>query len=284
MDSKEGIVQVAPVDAQAAGLLDPSLPQSGMEDAAMADHPREQAGGPVGSPTSPGENPRQESCCLYIRVLRDSDVVLEQDRKVPDYCWNTSICKDICEARTRVLPGTFSVDLLSDTEFLVYKLPKTGRGMSETESALFADFIGGNYLWAGVPADVFVTPRTIQQARRDKAKTREYRRRITVEQLAAAQARLWDLDLAAHRQRELRENPVGHGRGMIRRADKYLAQQHGKEPPRASGLVSAPPMLPDRTTMPDDYLSAREPSEFEYDSEETDPGEIEDGPEEDDTP
>ena len=34
--------------------------------------------------------------------------------------------------------------------------------------------------------------------------------------------------------------------------------------------------------MPDDYLSAWEPSEFEYDSEETDPGEPEDDPEEDD--
>ena len=34
--------------------------------------------------------------------------------------------------------------------------------------------------------------------------------------------------------------------------------------------------------MPDDYLSAREPLEFEYDSEETDPGEPEDDPEEDD--
>ena len=53
-------------------------------------------------------------------------MVLEQDHKVPDNCWNAGISKDICEARTRVLPGTFSVDLLSDTEFLVYKLPKTG--------------------------------------------------------------------------------------------------------------------------------------------------------------
>ena len=86
MDSKEGIEQVAPVDAWAVGLLDPSLLQSGMDDATMADPPREWAGGPVRSPTSPGENPRRESCCLYIRVLRDSDVVLEQDRKVPDYC------------------------------------------------------------------------------------------------------------------------------------------------------------------------------------------------------
>ena len=129
--------------------------------------------------------------------------------------------------------------------------------MSENELALFVDFIGGNYLWAGVPADVFVTPQTIQQVRRDKAKTREYCRRITVERLAAAQARLWDLDLAARKQKELRENPVGHGRGIIRRVDKYLAQQHGKESPQASGLVPVPPpMLPDRTAMLDDYLSA----------------------------
>ena len=282
MDSKEGIEQVAPVNAQAAGLLDPLLLRSGMNDAVTADPPRQQAGGPVGSPTSLGENPRWESCCLYIRVLRDSKVVLEQDRKMPDYCWNAGICKDICEARTRVLPGTFSVDLLSDTEFLLYKLPKTGRGMSETESALFTDLIMGSYLWAGVPADVFVTPRTIQQARRDKAKTHEYRHRITVERLAATQTRLRDLDLAAHKKRELRENLVGRGRGMVRRVDKYLAQQHGKEQSLALGLVSAPPVFPDRTAMPDDYLSAQEPSEFEYDSEETDPREPEDDPEEDD--
>ena len=181
MDSKEGIAQVAPTDARAAGLLDPSLLRPGMDEAAMADLPRQWAGGQVGSPTSPDENSRWVSCCLYIRVLRDSDVVLEQDCKVLDYCWNAAICKDICEAQTRVLPGAFSVNLLSDTEFLVFKLPKTGRGMSEQESALFADLIAGSYLWAGVPADVFVTPRTTQQARRDKAKTREYRRRITVE-------------------------------------------------------------------------------------------------------
>ena len=231
MDSKEGIEKVTPVNAWAAGLLDPSLLQSGADDATTADLPRERVGSPVGSPTSLGETPRRESYCLYIRVLQDSDVVLEQDRKVPDYCWNASISKDICEAQTRVLLGTFSMDLLSDTEFLVYKLPKTGRGMSEAESTLFADFITGSYLWAGVPADVFVTPQTTQQVRRDKAKTQEYRRRIMVERLAAAQAQLQDLDLAAQKWRELKENLVGQGRGMICWADKYLAQQHGKELP-----------------------------------------------------
>ena len=72
----------------------------------------------------PDETPRQESYCLYVRVLRDSDAILEQDRKVPEYCWNARISKDISEAWTGVVPGTFFVDLLSDTEFLVYRLPK----------------------------------------------------------------------------------------------------------------------------------------------------------------
>ena len=126
MDSKEGIEKVAPVNARAAGLLDPSLLQLETDDAATADPPKEWAGSPVRSLTLPDETRRWESYCLYVRVLRDSDVILEQDRKVPEYCWNAGISKDICEAWTRVLLGTFSVDLLSDMEFLVYKLPKTG--------------------------------------------------------------------------------------------------------------------------------------------------------------
>ena len=126
MDSKEGIEKVAPVHAQAVGLLDPSLLWSGMDDAAMADPPKEQASSLVRSLTLPDETPRRESYCLYVRVLRDSDGVLEQDHKVLEYCWNAGTSKDICEARTKVLPGTFSMDLLSDMEFLVYKLPKMG--------------------------------------------------------------------------------------------------------------------------------------------------------------
>ena len=41
------------------------------------------------------------------------------------------------------------------------------------------------------------------------------------------------------------------------------------------------PMFPDWTATPDDYHSAWEPSEFKYDSEETDPEEPEDDPEAD---
>ena len=246
MDSKEGIEKVAPADAQAAGLLDPSFLRPGTHDATTADPPRERAGSPTGSCALPDEHSRWESNCLYIRVLRDSDAILEQDRKVPEYCWNAGISKDICEARTGVVLGTFSVDLLSDTEFLVYHVPKMTRGMSNREARCYADLITGSYLWAGSPATVFVTKRTTQEARRDKVKTREYCRKITIQQLATAQARIKDLEMVTQKCQERAANPVARGRGMIRRADKYLAQQHGKEPERILGNVPILPAFSDR--------------------------------------
>ena len=42
------------------------------------------------------------------------------------------------------------------------------------------------------------------------------------------------------------------------------------------------PILPERAATPDDYHSAREPSEFEYNTEETDPEDPEDDPDDDD--
>ena len=282
MDSKEGIEKVAPVDAQAAGLLDPSFLRPGTHNAATADLPRERAGSSTGSCALPDEHSRWESNCLYVRILRDSDAILEQDRKVLEYCWNASISRDICEAQTGVVPGTFSVDLLSDTEFLVYRVPKMTRGMSDHEARYYADLITGSYLWAGSPATVYVTKRTTQEARSDKVKTREYRRKITVQWLAAAPVRLKDLEMVAKKRKERVANPVVRCRGMIRMADKYMAQQHGKEPERIPGNVPVLPAFPDWAATPDDYHSAREPSESEYNTEEMDPEEDGDDVEGDD--
>ena len=69
---------------------------------------------------------------------------------------------------------------------------------------------------------------------------------------------------------------------MICQVDKYLAQQHGREPSQAPGPGPILPVFPDRTATLDDYHSAHEPLEFEYDSKETDPKEPGDDPEEDD--
>ena len=113
--------------------------------------------------------------------------------------------------------------------------------MSDHEARCYADLIMGSYLWAGSLATVFVTKRTTQEARRDKVKTREYHQKITVQQLATAQARLKDLEMVTQKCQEHTVNPVARGRGMIRRADKYLAQRYGKEPEWIPGMA---PILP----------------------------------------
>ena len=69
---------------------------------------------------------------------------------------------------------------------------------------------------------------------------------------------------------------------MICRADKYLAQWYGREPEQIPGTVPVLPAFPDRPATLDDYHSAREPSELEYDTEEIDPEEDRDDVEGDD--
>ena len=68
---------------------------------------------------------------------------------------------------------------------------------------------------------------------------------------------------------------------MIHRADKYLAQQHGRELEQTPGPALTLPVFSCQTTSLDDYHSAQEPSESKYDSGGTDPDELEDKPEED---
>ena len=116
--------------------------------------------------------------------------------------------------------------------------------MTWAETVLFINLIRGGYLWGSVPAEVFATQRTMPQAKRDKMKTHNYRCRITVDRLAAAQARLQDLDLAAQKRRQQKENPGSCGQGMIRRTDKYYAQKHGLEPERAPSPVPPLPVFP----------------------------------------
>ena len=70
--------------------------------------------------------------------------------------------------------------------------------------------------------------------------------------------------------------------GGIKLRRGNIVQRHGKELERIPGTVPILPAFPDRPATPNDYHSAREPSESEYDTEETDPEEDRDDVEGDD--
>ena len=107
--------------------------------------------------------------------------------------------------------------------------------MTYDDSGVFQDCIEGSYYWGGTHAIVDVARRTRPQAWRDRQKTRDYRRRATAEELASAEARLRQIDLAARKREDRKKNPPPRGRGMTRRADEAFAKQYVKTLGRNSG-------------------------------------------------
>ena len=63
----------------------------------------------------------QESYCLLVWVVKDALGLSERDIRVPTHAWDENIAADICESRIGCPPGTYKVQLLSDTKFLLRK-------------------------------------------------------------------------------------------------------------------------------------------------------------------
>ena len=73
---------------------------------------------------------RRESYCLFIQVQKEGDAIPKRDQWIDPLAWSEVICQNICENRLGAEPDTFSVQLLSDTEFLLYKGKKDGPRMT----------------------------------------------------------------------------------------------------------------------------------------------------------
>ena len=64
---------------------------------------------------------RRELYCLLVRVVKDALGLSEWDVRVSTHAWDENIAADICKSRIGCPPGTYKVQLLSDTEFLLRK-------------------------------------------------------------------------------------------------------------------------------------------------------------------
>ena len=84
--------------------------------------PRKAAGSPKKDSAIVPEGIRQrESYCLFVRVQKDGDAIPKREQRIDPEAWNETICRNICENWLNALPGTFNVQLLSETEFLLYE-------------------------------------------------------------------------------------------------------------------------------------------------------------------
>ena len=96
----------------------------------------------------------RESYCLLVRVVKDAIRLSKRDVRLPAHAWNEDIAVDICESQIGCPAGTYKVQLLSDTEFLLRKQPTSGPEMNWQDANAIIRLISGLFLWCGVPVSL----------------------------------------------------------------------------------------------------------------------------------
>ena len=198
-----------------------------------------------------------ESYCLLVRVIKDVLGLSERDIRVPAHAWDENIAADICESWIGCLPGTYKVQLLSDTEFLLRKRPTSGPEMNWQDANAVIRLIHGEFLWCGVPVSLAAGHRTKKEAKYDLDATFAYQHTRAQEWIALSKFRKdskWSVITP--------KEPLPLGQGMTRRADKHFAKKV------AGGTGLEQPDLHAAAKSPDGYHSAREPSDLDNDTEE----------------
>ena len=104
-------------------------------------------------------------------VTHNMDSVSVLDAKVPDYVWTEVIARDICTYWVEALPGTFTIELLSDTEFLIFQGPWSGPRMTWENTIPYIRILHDIHDWGSMEVTVVAGQRTMKQSKIDLANT-----------------------------------------------------------------------------------------------------------------
>ena len=200
---------------------------------------------------------RRESYCLLVWVVKDALRLSEQDIRVLTHAWDENIAADICESQIGCPPSTYKVQLLSDTEFLLRKRPTSGPEMNWQDANAMIRLVHGEFLWCGVPVSLAARHHTKEEAKYDLDATFAYWHTRAQEQIALSKFRK-----DSKRSVITPKEPQPRGRGMTHRADKHFAKRVARGPVQEWSALHA------SAGSPDGYHSAREPSDFDNDTEE----------------
>ena len=194
----------------------------------------------------------RETYCLLVLVTCNVDSVSALDLMVPAHVWTKLIAWDICTYRLWVPASMFSVELLSDTEFLLFQGPHSGRGMTWEKTLEYIQNLHGVTNWGGTEVTMVSGQCTMKQSKIDLAHTPEYYWAHTLEWMATAEG--WLRALAVDKTKS--PSPTLRGRGYIWWADQYFVQKFARSPALEPTLHTMKP------TSLQDFHSTWEPLEL----------------------
>ena len=164
---------------------------------------------------------------------------------------------DICESHIGCPAGTYKVQLLSDTEFLLRKRPTSGPEMNWHDTNAIIRLISGLFLWCQVPVSLAAGHHSKKVAKYDLDATFAYQHTRAQERTVLSKFRKDSKKSVISR-----KEPQPQGRGMTRRADKFFAKKI------AGGWEPEWPALRTAAGSLDGYHSVKETSDFDSDTEE----------------
>ena len=144
---------------------------------------------------------------------------------LPHYAWNETVIKDILGVDIQEISD---VIVLSPVEYMVYSGQcSRGQGFTQAEATEIARQIHDSHtLWIGCRVRMRCIPRTLQDAKVDLKAAKDYIRECTYGKLGTRSPMRRSGDVKeAHRQ-AISPWDTGRERGMVRRPDRYLADQY----------------------------------------------------------
>ena len=108
-------------------------------------------------------------------MVKDAVRLSERDVQLLAHAWNEDIAIDICESQIGCPAGTYKVQLLSDTEFLLRKQPTSSPEMNWQDANAIIRLISGLFLWCGVPVSLAAGHHSKREAKYDLDATFAYR-------------------------------------------------------------------------------------------------------------
>ena len=153
-----------------------------------------------------------------------TDVDRAGSHMLPHYAWNETIIKDILGAEIQEITD---VVILSPVECMVFSGQRSrGQGFTQTEATEIARQLhDSDTVGIGRHVRMRCAPRTLRNAKLDLKSAKDYIRECTYGKLGAYSPTRRSGNRDAHRQAFLPWQD-SRGRGMVRRSDRYLADQY----------------------------------------------------------
>ena len=174
---------------------------------------------------SPPDNTHKRDRYALLFGIQLTDVDRAGSHMLPHYAWNETVIKDMLGIDIQEISD---VIVLSPVECMVYSGQRSrGQGFTQVEATEIARQIHDSHtMWIGRHVRMRCVPRTLRDAKVDLKAAKDYIRECTYGKLGTRSPMRRSGDAKEAHHQAISPWDTGRERGMVRRSDRYVADQY----------------------------------------------------------